>query len=106
MAIRHGKAGQYGKLEALRRTRRSIGELVTFSAIISLLTGLAIGYTFRPGSVVAGTIVMGCVGAAAYLYWRRIGEPQLDKSMKERMKYQRGGAMRGVCRVVAAGYRR
>jgi hypothetical protein len=90
MAIRHGLAGQFGKIKATKSSKRFIGALIAAGAIIFIGVGFVWGYFWSQfGQWIALIAVVGFFGVCL-LAMRRI-DPYIQKMARERVKYLRGG---------------
>src|ERR1700742_1116956 len=95
MAIRHGKAGQFGKSQATQRSRRVLITLAGLATYGMAVMGFAAVYSWAHfGAIIAvGTMII--AAALMTLLVRRV-DPYLERMGKERIKYMRGGQGEGL----------
>jgi hypothetical protein len=95
MAIRHGKAGQYGKSEAGKRFRRAFTVLLLSAAAVFVTLGFTAGYFWGSyGSLAASLALLILLGPL--LYSLRFMDPYLDKLSKERIQHLKGAQIEAL----------
>src|SRR5689334_22520055 len=90
MAIRHGLAGQYGKEQAQKRSKRIAGVLYVVGAYVLAGLGFGYGYSLAHGGPLMGLVGVIAIGVAAFSISRPVAR-YIDHTAKERIKYMRGG---------------
>jgi|GEM_PF-3210124 len=95
MAVRHGKAGQYGKNQAARHFSRYFLLLLTFAAIAFTTLGFATGYAWKLYGAVAAFVAAVPV-LFIVLYATRWIDPHLEKIAKERIYHLKGAQLEAV----------
>jgi len=95
MAIRHGKAGQYGKSQAAKHFSRFFLILLTFAAVSFVTVGFVSGYVWKVyGALYASLAAIPIL--ALVLYATRWIDPQLDRIAKERIYHLTGAQLEAV----------
>lgn len=95
MAIRHGLAGQYGKVESIKRYRRTIFIALAMVTVSVGLLGFVSGFFWSRNGVWYAVLAM-LIAIGAMLTGIRYLDPYMKMVAKERIKFLRGGQAEGL----------